>query len=321
MKLFKSFKQYVFTYLFDYYYKDNDTYKDLDPEGKDQGILERFINTCAEYFDHSIVPNIDNAVNLIDVDKTDDLYLNYLWDMLGQIPYAYGVLTNGEPYSEENYVRWLENTRKLYPKADARKALRYAIRLFQIRGTETFFKLLGSFYGLTIEIYDYGSPEEVDSDGMADLLIVSKYTQNLVHPDPNVKYPLETESGSKAVYGAWSYLGKEVDDITISSGRGMGWRLVNCNSCSKIRIVARVPYKQYHKMHDKGIPMTLDAAREIYVKIFNKYLPVDVALLEPSDDYFKMDMLPPPIIRPQRLTPGYIPMVQIPEEGPHKMSI
>ena len=88
MKSFKSFKDYIFTHLFPYEYKVEDTYKDIN--GK--GILERFIDICSEYFDKEVIPEIDNFTDIIDIDKTPGIFLNYIWEYFGYIPYAYGVL-------------------------------------------------------------------------------------------------------------------------------------------------------------------------------------------------------------------------------------
>ena len=85
MKSFSSFKQYVFTHLFPAYYRENDTYKD----GDGKGILERFIEVCSEYLDTQIMPDIDNFMDILDVDKTPDIflklkgieYLNFMGDI------------------------------------------------------------------------------------------------------------------------------------------------------------------------------------------------------------------------------------------------
>ena len=44
------FRDYIFSNLFDHYYKANDTYQ--DSEGK--GIFERFIDVCSGYFDTEV---------------------------------------------------------------------------------------------------------------------------------------------------------------------------------------------------------------------------------------------------------------------------
>lgn len=143
------FRDYVFNHLFDYYYKANDTYK--DSEGK--GILERFIEVCSSYFDNEIMPDIDNFMDCLDVDKANPIFINYLWEYFGFIPYSYGVITKGEPYTEYNLEGWIKEGRGL-PTADCRAILRYAISLYKIRGTRRFYEILGRFYGVTITLQE-----------------------------------------------------------------------------------------------------------------------------------------------------------------------
>lgn len=137
------FRDYIFSNLFDHYYKANDTYQ--DSEGK--GIFERFIDVCSGYFDTEVMPDIDNFMECLDVDKANPIFLNYLWEYFGFIPYAYGVLTKGEPYTEENLENWIKEDRG-FPTADYRLVLRYAISLYKIRGTRRFYEILGRFYGV-----------------------------------------------------------------------------------------------------------------------------------------------------------------------------
>lgn len=86
MKSFKSFKQWVFPNLFPAYYKDYDTYKDKN--GK--GILERFIEVCSNYLDTDIIPDIDNFMDILDVDVTPDIFLNYFGNILIIYPMLMG---------------------------------------------------------------------------------------------------------------------------------------------------------------------------------------------------------------------------------------
>ena len=161
MSRFSSFKQYVFSNLFPYYYKDYDTYKDAN--GK--GILERFVEVCSEYFDNEVVPEIDNILDNIDVDICKDLYLNYLWEFLGEIPYS-------NTYNN-----------KIYPNPNPRQVLRYAISLFKIRGTALFYEVLGRLYDtpISIEIVNPPNPQTPDSDGIIrSKLYYSKGSNNQV---------------------------------------------------------------------------------------------------------------------------------------------
>ena len=147
MKKNKSFKQWVFPNLFPAYYKDYDTYKDKN--GK--GILERFIEVCSNYLDTDIIPDIDNFMDILDVDVTPDIFLNYFWEYFDFIPYAYGVLVKGTPFTKENVASWL-NTPDGFPKADTRSILKYAVSLYKIRCTQDFYTILGRFYGVRFEL-------------------------------------------------------------------------------------------------------------------------------------------------------------------------
>lgn len=173
MRLFENFKQYVFTHLFPYYYKENDTYQNPQFEGK--GILERFIDICSEYFDKNITdstdylnidnstfPSLNNFMDIIDLDKTPDLFLNYLWEYFGEFPYAYGLITNGESLTKENLEVWMKKssyknwfkTNFIFPRANPRNLLKYIISLYKIRCTEPFYNILGNFYGVHITVSD-----------------------------------------------------------------------------------------------------------------------------------------------------------------------
>lgn len=173
MRLFENFKQYVFTHLFPYHYKENDTYQNPNFEGK--GILERFIDICSEYFDKNITdstdylniegvtfPSLNNFLDILDLDKTPDLFLNYLWEYFGEFPYAYGLITNGDPLTKENLKIWMEKssyqnwfkTNFLFPRANPRALLKYLISLYKIRCTEPFYNILGNFYGVHITVSD-----------------------------------------------------------------------------------------------------------------------------------------------------------------------
>ncbi|MEG1415166.1 MAG: hypothetical protein RSC49_01050 [Clostridium sp.] len=148
MKLYNLFK------LFPYYYQANDTYK--DDAGK--GILERFLEICGTYFQDNITPDIDNILKIIDIDKTDDIYLNYIWEFLGSMPYAYGSIQNAgiwELYSDTKLNRntWISSSKDI-PRARYRDILKYAISLYKIRGTLGFYNILLGFYDMSCTISD-----------------------------------------------------------------------------------------------------------------------------------------------------------------------
>ena len=55
-------------------YKDQDTYK---VNGK--GILERFLEICGEHFEDYITKDNENILDINNIDKTLDMYINILW--------------------------------------------------------------------------------------------------------------------------------------------------------------------------------------------------------------------------------------------------
>jgi len=64
-------------------YKDQDTYK---VDGK--GILERFLEICGSYFQDNISADIESLLGITDFDTCPEIYLNYLWESFGQLPFA-----------------------------------------------------------------------------------------------------------------------------------------------------------------------------------------------------------------------------------------
>lgn len=90
-----------------YYYKGADTYK--NKEGK--GIFERYLEIFGNYFEDQIVEDTSTLQDILDIDSCDELYLNHLWEFLGQMPFAQGPLIDidkwkvyfdGFKFKEEN---------------------------------------------------------------------------------------------------------------------------------------------------------------------------------------------------------------------------
>lgn len=144
-------------------YKDRDTYK---VGGK--GILERFLNICGDYLSDVVVPDIDNILDVIDVENTKDIYLNYLWEFLGELPFVYYTIidkdkwdANYNPFdgiNEYNHKKSLWELQKqssiVVPEHKIRECLKYAITMLSTKGTELFFKTLFKIYGLECTIVD-----------------------------------------------------------------------------------------------------------------------------------------------------------------------
>lgn len=152
-------------------YKDQDTYK---VNGK--GILERFLEICGEHFEDYITKDIDGILDIIDLDKTPDMYLNFLWQFLGEMPFAYGNTIDAQRWSE--YFNGFYSDSKLQelsklwiiPKegpftltsSQVRNILRYSVSLFKIRGTSEFFEIMMRLYGLSCTVSDPSKTESYD---------------------------------------------------------------------------------------------------------------------------------------------------------------
>ena len=153
-----------------YEYKDQDTYK---VDGK--GILERYLEVFGDYFQDVITSDIDNLLDIIDIDNTPGYYLNYLWEFLGELPFANTPQISAEVWEtyfsgfkdkaiiEQLCDKWLNyRTGVLEFDTDTvRKLLKCSIALFKIRGTKQFFEVLFRLYGLGLTITD---PVDEDTD-------------------------------------------------------------------------------------------------------------------------------------------------------------
>lgn len=159
-----------------YYYKQNDTYK---VDGK--GILERYLDIFGNYFQDNIIGDIDNILDIIDINTCNPIYLNYLWEFLGEMPFAYGINIDKDKWKDyfngfksDEEIQELANL-WIIPKADGpfkldlnqvRNLLKYSVALFKIRGTEMFFEILFRLYGLTCTIHNYDAfTEDIDYYG------------------------------------------------------------------------------------------------------------------------------------------------------------
>lgn len=113
-------------HLIDYlpfYYKDKDTYKD----GNGQGILEKLLEICGTYFQDNIKAEIDQTLEILDIGSTSKYYLNLLWEMLGQMPFA-RISSNPGPLS--------------LSEEQQRNLIKYTNTLLKIRGTKKFFQVM-----------------------------------------------------------------------------------------------------------------------------------------------------------------------------------
>lgn len=246
MKSFNSFKQWVFPNLFPAYYKDYDTYKDKN--GK--GILERFIEVCSSYLDTDIIPDIDNFMDILDIDVTPDIFLNYFWEYFDYIPYAYGVLVKGTPFTKENVASWL-NTPEGFPKADTRSILKYAVSLYKIRCTNDFYTILGRFYGVRFELeeilFEDGYNESKPNDPGTNYRLIGAVFEDVI----------STYSGNNDYYGDWKGL----------------YPYGDCTSCTTLKAHIYIPKGIYDAIEEQG---NINNVKNAFVNLLNKYIPINV---------------------------------------------
>lgn len=119
MKLYNMLNLRKLIDLLPYYYKGADTYKNKD--GK--GIFERYLEIFGNYFEDQIIKDTSTLTDILDIDTCDELYLNHLWEFLGQMPFAHGPLIdidkwevyfNGFKFKEENTVDYQEKLMKTF---------------------------------------------------------------------------------------------------------------------------------------------------------------------------------------------------------------
>ena len=260
----------VFKRFFPLYFQEHDSYKN----DKGEGLLERLVTVCTEYFDTDVVvnpdnPGLDNFMDIIDFDLTPDIYLNYLWEYLGEIPYAWGVLTNGKPYSKENLKEWLSSPQG-YPKANSRQVLKYAISLYKIRGTSVFYHILGRIYGVEFEIIDLSTLGSITDDGYTKAVYLSRSASD---PDQVLE----------EVYSAWP---SDSDSEGIASqynpSNSGGSANLDCLKCVDVRVNVKIKQGVYEAIQNSTV-VTVDSVAEAYLRIIEKYLPVFVKVATKED--------------------------------------
>lgn len=267
------FKDYIFKNLLPFYYQHHDTYKD----DKGKGILERFMEIGSAYFDglkdtkeipssykDPLLPGLDNLIDLIDVDKTPELFLNYLWEFLGEIPYGYSIIVQNKSPEEVSFI-----TPTNYLKINTRDLLRYAISLYKIRGTELFYEILGKFYGVKFTLIATnpgGTPLDPESVPVYDHLILATYTNN---------------NGEESV--ATYARGNEEIRAPYPDG--------SCTDCLYYMIKVGVYKADYRRWVSSG---KLDVVKKTMASIISKYLPVHCLIAHYDDGSLKivLDILP-----------------------------
>lgn len=149
-----------------YYFKAKDTYK--DSSGK--GILEKFLDVCGDYFTDNLHTVIGETLDILDLEATTEYYLSYLWEILGQLPFA-----------NQREVKPFELT-----EAQQRALIKYGNAFLKIRGTKEFFEVVARVYGWNISI-------SVDDNGWEKDLIRNSevkypYLDAEVFDDENIAF-------------------------------------------------------------------------------------------------------------------------------------
>lgn len=156
-----------------FYFKDKDTYK---VDGK--GILERFLEICGDYFTDNIKSVVDNSLDIIDLESNSQQYLAFIWELLGQIPFA-----------QKPEVKPLKLTEE-----QQRYLIKYSNELLKIRGTKEFFEIMFRIYSNdtnnlkleSIEISDGQFEWEKDRFNHSDKLLPYLDYDNL--DDPTIRF-------------------------------------------------------------------------------------------------------------------------------------
>lgn len=158
------------------YYKEYDSYK--DSSGK--GLLERFLNICGEYLQSENIGNLDSFLENHRVSNIDELYVNNLWEFLGEFPFLqsdnfnYQTFTNifkGDNLNEaksKSRVKVNDILKSLWgnnPKYTVRDILPKVISLYKIRGTKKFFNIIFRLYNLTDRVKMVDSYAELTDEG------------------------------------------------------------------------------------------------------------------------------------------------------------
>ena len=147
-----------------FFFKHKDTYK--NDEGK--GILERFLEICGDYFTDNIKSAIDNSLEVINIETTSSQYLVWLWELLGQIPFANS--SNTLPLN--------------LTERQQRDLIKYCNELLKIRGSKEFFEIMFRLYSNRVNNLQLVSITS-ESHGWESDIRGIRDNQN----DPNVLWP------------------------------------------------------------------------------------------------------------------------------------
>jgi hypothetical protein len=277
----RPFKDTIFeSYFSNPYYKSKDTYKDTN--GK--GILERFVDAMGQYLDtfsgydtqiyrgNGITKDIDNFLDCIDIGtmdnpgKSDNVFLNFLWDYFGRIPYGYAVIYYGAHFTKKEINQYIQdslNLRKI-PGTLYRDLIKYCIPLYKIRGTNRFYKVLGRLYDVDIDIKIENLPEPVSQT----MLVANNW--EIQHDVLDITY----------------------DKLSQVSGDPLYDYAQLCNNCTEVTLTVSMEPNNYNKMlsFEGGGAEGLSNMRKTWGTLIEHFYPVNVKLYGDGDDEIPFDI-------------------------------
>jgi hypothetical protein len=121
-----QFANYIFS-LFPEFYKDNDSYKDINGEG----LLERYTQIFGEEIDEKIIVFAEEFTKNVDMFECDAKFLNHIAYALGNPP---DVLSDEDKY---------------------RKLLSYIVSVYKIKGTKRSYELLFNILGYNVSVIEH----------------------------------------------------------------------------------------------------------------------------------------------------------------------
>lgn len=154
------------------YFKEYDSYKDSN--GK--GLLEKLLNICGEYFQKENLAELDSFLENHSVSGIDELYVNNLWEFLGEFPLlqsdTFNYVTFSQIFKGDNLDEAKSKSRiksnsvlqDLKSPYTVRNILPYVISLYKIRGTKRFFEILLRLYNLTNVVKIVDSYNDLSAD-------------------------------------------------------------------------------------------------------------------------------------------------------------
>lgn len=246
-------KEYIYNHLLPPYIRFQDTY----PDNSGKGILERFLDICTEYLGNTF-SDIDNYLDLIDLDKTPDTFLNIFWEYFGYIPYAYTTLYNqGSPDPED-----VNAALRIFPHADSRNILKYAIALYKIRGTQKFYNVLGRFYGVEFKVTPLYGGEGQEEDPLKD---ITDLIYTIQPRQVNKPIVISTYQDISSWYNSQSGIG------CVKGGYYYG----DCDSCVSLLAEVTIPGDIYTELQAQN---RLEEVQDSFTKLINRYLPINAVI-------------------------------------------